>query len=164
MLLLNDHETSHIDNDTNIQEGQSDETLMPTSTNDTFDTLELTLQEMSSQPNLHLVSEIEQVLRNNGGVQPSQEYNEKLKLPAEIINELQLLMMYEEIHTNIIKYRKKAALALINTIKQDSALQKVCKRNNRMNRVEAILEANNVNPSIIRSKTPFRRIFAQEWK
>ncbi|KAG2213280.1 hypothetical protein INT45_009681 [Circinella minor] len=144
MLLLNDHETNHIDNGTNIQEGQSRETSKTISTNNTFNILELAPQETLFQPNVHPISEIEQVLGNNEEVQPSQEYNEKLKLPAEIINELQLLMMYEEIHTNIMEYRKKAVIALINTIKQDNVLQKVCKRNNRMNGVEAILKANNL--------------------
>ncbi|KAG2216598.1 hypothetical protein INT45_001986 [Circinella minor] len=164
MLLLNDHETSHIDNGTNIQEGQSRETSKTISTNNTFNILELAPQEILSQLNVHFISEIEQVLGNNEEVQPLQEYNEKLKFPAEIINELQLLMMYKEIHTNIMEYRKKAATALINTIKQDNVLQKVCKYNSRMNGVETILKANNVNPNIIHSRTPFRRIFAQEWK
>ncbi|KAI7846963.1 hypothetical protein BDC45DRAFT_542353 [Circinella umbellata] len=154
MLSLNDHETSHVDTDARIQEDQQHETLDSNGATDTLNILEvIDPLETISQPNSYPISEIEQLLGNNEDVQAQQENNEELQLPAEIVNELQLLMKKGGYSPNYC-----------NTINQDDSLQKVCNHNNRVNRVETILKANNINPNIIQSRTPFRRIFAQEWK
>ena len=169
MLLLNDQENFNMDSNPNIpfvNQGNHQEILTSNNTSDILNLLEIDEMNTTNQPSVPAIAtETEQLnIINKKVAQPTQEFENPLALPIEVINEFQLLAIYEEIHLNIKDYRRKAAKALINTIKQDSALQDLCCHNNRKRGLEAILRANNIDPNMMLSRTPFERVFTKEWR
>ncbi|KAI7846668.1 hypothetical protein BDC45DRAFT_576859 [Circinella umbellata] len=78
-----------------------------------------------------------------------------MKLPQEIVDELQLLAFREDSHKNITKYRKKAADLLMNYITNNELLRSHCNHNNRQAGLKDIFAANKLDPSAIKNTTSF---------
>ncbi|KAG2212887.1 hypothetical protein INT45_013810 [Circinella minor] len=87
-----------------------------------------------------------------------------LKLPPELIAELQLLAFQEEAHKNIIQPRKQAANKLVSYIKNNKKLKTHCNHNNRQTGLKNIFTANNLDASDIKNNTPLGRYCGQAWK
>ncbi|KAG2217660.1 hypothetical protein INT45_000790 [Circinella minor] len=162
MLLLNDHENINIGNNVDtpiINQEDQQELLASIITPETVHQMGAILH-----PSFPLTTETEQPNGINEMAQTTQANEVNLALPAEVINEFQLLAVYEEIHTNIKRYRREAAETLVNIIKQDTGLQDMCSHNNRKKGLETILRANKIDPNMILSRTPFERAFTKAWR
>ena len=162
MLLLNDHENINTGNNVDtpiINQEDQQELLASIITPETVHQMGAILH-----PSFPLTTETEQPNGINEMVQVTQTNEVNLALPAEVINELQLLAIYEEIHTNIKRYRRETAETLVNIIKQNTVLQDMCSHNNRKKGLETILRANKIDPNMILSRTPFERTFTKAWR